>query len=73
VRAGYSIRLHSTDNRRQSPALEFFSDEASPPRRFPSATPGEKARRLAALRAALADAAPLFRARIQRAQEEGRS
>jgi hypothetical protein len=36
-------------------------------------TPGEKARRIAELRIVLADAAPIFRARIRREQEGGRS
>ena len=37
---------------------------AAPPRRFGSPTPEEKARRLAVLRAVLADSAPEFQARI---------
>jgi hypothetical protein len=49
------------------------SSEAPPPGRFVPLTPADRARRLADLRAALTDAAPLFQARIRREQEEGRS
>jgi hypothetical protein len=42
---------------------------ADPPRCLDTPTPDEKARRLAALRAALADAAPQFHARARRAGE----
>jgi hypothetical protein len=50
--------------RRKSDFAEISSATASPPRCFGTPTPDEKARRLAELRAALADAAPAFQARI---------
>jgi hypothetical protein len=49
---------------RRSPFAEISSATADPPRSSIAPTPDEKARRLAALRAALADAAPAFQARI---------
>jgi hypothetical protein len=63
----------STDNpskppaerKRRKPAFTGISPAAvAPPRCFGTPTPEEKARRLAELRAALADSAPAFQARI---------
>ena len=52
------------------PAFAGISSAAvAPPRCFGPPTPDERARRLAALRAALADAAPQFHARARRAGE----
>jgi hypothetical protein len=68
VRAGYSSRTAgrcksgTTDPPQKSP------DAAPPPRPSPL-TPEEKAHRLAALRAALAGAAPAFQARLRRGRE----
>jgi hypothetical protein len=73
VRAGYCSRLTTTYKSCKSTPPENCADVAAPPRRSIPPTPGEKARRIAELRAALADAAPLFQARIRREQEEGRS
>jgi hypothetical protein len=44
--------------------LTEISLDAPPPRRFVPLSPGDRARRLAEIRAVLADAAPTFRARI---------
>jgi hypothetical protein len=49
--------------RRKSDFAENTSATASPPRCFDSPTPDEKARRLAVLKAVLADSAPAFQAR----------
>jgi hypothetical protein len=50
--------------RRKSDFAENSSATAAPPRCFGSPTPDEKARRLAELRAVLADSTPAFQARI---------
>src|SRR3954470_13142288 len=73
VRADYSNRPSGHCNGRSAAADKNFSDDDSPPRPFILPTPGEKARRIAELRIAMADAAPLFQARIRREQEGGRS
>ena len=54
---------------RESALAEISSATADPPRCSIAPTPDEKARRLAALRAALADAAPQFHAHARRAGE----
>ena len=56
--------------RRKSAFAENSSATAAPPRCFGTPTPEEKARRLAVLRAVLADSAPEFQARID-AGEQG--
>jgi hypothetical protein len=73
VRAGYSNRPTGGCKSRKPTPPENSSDVASPPRRPIPPTNGEKARRVAELRIVLADAAPLFQARIRREQEGGRS
>jgi hypothetical protein len=50
--------------RPKSALAEISSAAVATPRCFGTPTPAEKARRLAALRARLADAAPAFQARI---------
>jgi hypothetical protein len=52
-----------------SPFAEISSATADSPPSSGPPTPDEKARRLAALRAALADATPAFQARARRAGE----
>ena len=54
---------------RKSAFAEISSAAADPPRCSVPPTPDEKARRLAELRAALADSAPAFQARARRAGE----
>ena len=54
---------------RSSDFAEISSATADPPRCSIAPTPDEKARRLAELRAALADAAPQFHARARHAGE----
>ena len=56
--------------RRKSAFAENSSATATPPRCVGPPTPEEKARRLAVLRAVLADSAPEFQARID-AGEQG--
>jgi hypothetical protein len=56
--------------RRKSTFAQNSSAAITPPRCFGTPTPEEKARRLAALRAVLADSAPAFQARL-RAGEQG--
>jgi hypothetical protein len=58
--------------RRKSAFAEISSATADPPRCLNTPTPDEKARRLAELRATLADSAPAFQARARRLGE-GRS
>ena len=76
---GIFLRAHHSnppDERcksRTSAPVQNFSNDVSPPRCFIPPTTSEKARRIAELRIALADAAPLFQARIRRDQEGGRS
>jgi hypothetical protein len=48
----------------RSGVLTEISPDAPTPRRSVPLSPGERARRLAKIRAVLADAAPMFRARI---------
>jgi hypothetical protein len=72
VRASHSSQLTERCKGRKPAPPENFSDVASPPPRPIPPTNGEKARRIAALRLALADAAPLFQARVRREQEGGR-
>ena len=55
--------------RRKSAFTEVSPAAVALPRCFGTPTPEEKARRLAALRAALADSAPTFQARARRAGE----
>ncbi len=55
--------------RRKSAFAQNSSPTAAPPQCFGTPTPEEKARRLAALRAVLADSAPAFQARARRAGE----
>jgi hypothetical protein len=55
--------------RRNAAFAGISSATADPPRCSIAPTPDEKASRLAALRAALADAAPQFQARARRAGE----
>ena len=50
--------------RRKSAFAQNSSATAAPPQCFGTPTPEEKARRLAVLRAVLADSAPEFQARI---------
>ena len=56
--------------RRKSALTEISSVAVAPPRCFGTPTPDEKARRLAVLRAVLADSAPKFQTRID-AGEQG--
>jgi hypothetical protein len=72
VRAGYSNRPDKRCKGRSDGPVENPS-EAPPPHRFVPPSPADRARRLTALRAALADAAPLFQARVRRDRQEGRS
>jgi hypothetical protein len=59
-----------TEGKPREAAFAGISSATADPPRCPIApTPDEKARRLAALRAALADAAPQFHARARRAGE----
>jgi hypothetical protein len=73
VRASYSNRPTERCKSRKPAPPEIPADVASPPHHFIPPTPGEKTRRIAELRIVLADAAPLFQARIRRDQEGGRS
>ena len=66
---GYSIQPLAQCKGRSDPFTEISSD-APTTRRFGPPTPAEKARRLAVLRAVLADSAPEFQARID-AGEQG--
>ncbi|HMB07645.1 MAG TPA: hypothetical protein VKP69_28425 [Isosphaeraceae bacterium] len=54
----------------RSHSITENSSDAPPTRRFGPLAPDDRARRLAALRTALADAAPTFQARL-RAGEQG--
>ena len=60
----YPSKPSEEGKRRKSDFAEISSATASPPRCFGTPTPEEKARRIAALRALLADSAPAFQARI---------
>jgi hypothetical protein len=73
VRAHYSNRPTERCKSRSSAPTENFADVDSPPHRSIPPTPGEKERRIAELRIVLAEAAPLFQARIRHDQEGGRS
>jgi hypothetical protein len=57
--------------RRKSAFAENSSATAAPPRYFDTPTPEEKARRLAVLRAVLAESAPEFQARIDAGEQGG--
>ena len=70
MRAGYSNRPTERCKSRKSAPTENLADVASPPRRSIPPTNSEKSRRIAELKIVLADAAPLFQARIRREQEE---
>ena len=60
----YPNKPSEEGKRRKSAFAEISSAAGAPPRCFGTPTPEEKARRLAALRALLADSAPAFQARI---------
>ena len=60
----YPNKPSEEGKRRKSDFAEISSATTDPPRCFGTPTPDEKARRLAALRAVLVDAAPAFQARI---------
>jgi hypothetical protein len=64
VSTGYPSKPSAEGKRQKSDFAEISSADVAPPRCFGTPTPEEKARRFAALRAALADAAPAFQARI---------
>jgi hypothetical protein len=64
VRAGYSSRPTYQCKGRSHFITENPSDVPTT-RRFGSLTPDDRARRLAELRSALADAAPTFQARLR--------
>ena len=61
---GHPSKPSEECKRRKSAFAEISSATAAPPRCFGPPTPEEKARRLAVLRAVLADSAPAFQARI---------
>jgi hypothetical protein len=63
VRAGYCSRPSGEHKSRSPGSPEFHPADAGPPRRALPLTAAEKARRVDALRAALADSAPTFQAR----------
>jgi hypothetical protein len=73
VRAIHSNPTTERCKSRKPAPPEIPADVASPPRRSIPPTSSEKASRIAELRVVLADAAPLFQARIRRDQEGGRS
>jgi hypothetical protein len=64
VSTGHPSKPSEERKRRKSDFAENSSATAAPPRCFGTPAPEEKARRLAALRAVLADSAPAFQARI---------
>jgi len=70
VSTEYPSRPSEKRKRRKSTAAQNSSAAVTPPRCFGMPTPEEKARRLAVLRAVLADSAPEFQARID-AGEQG--
>ena len=61
---GYPSKPPEERKRRNPAFAEISSAAADPPPSSGSPTPEEKARRLATLRAVLADSAPAFQARI---------
>jgi hypothetical protein len=69
VRAGYSSRPCGGRKSLIPASPENHSEAADPPRRLRPPTPAEKARRVDALRAALAGTAPAFDARARRGGE----
>jgi hypothetical protein len=69
VSAHHPSKASEESKRRNAAFAEISPATADPPRCLYTPTPDEKARRLAALRAALADAAPQFHARARRAGE----
>ena len=71
MRASYSSRTDERCKRRATDPPDKFPPVTPPPRPIPL-DPDEKARRLAALRAALAGSAPAFQARIRLGQEAHR-
>ena len=70
VSTHYPSKPSEKRKRRKSAFAENSSAAVAPPRCFGTPTPEEKARRLAALRAVLADSAPEFQDRID-AVEQG--
>jgi hypothetical protein len=71
VRAGYSNRPNERCKSRSSGLTENSSEAPPSPRSVPP-SPAERAQRLAELRAALSEAAPAFRARIDAIAAEQR-
>ena len=69
VSTGHPSKPSEERKRRKSAFAEISSATADPPRCSGTPTPDEKARRLAVLRAVLADSAPAFQARARRAGE----
>jgi hypothetical protein len=69
VSGHYPSKPSEEGKRRKLAYAEISSATADPPRCPIAPTPDEKARRLAELRAALADSAPQFQARARRAGE----
>jgi hypothetical protein len=67
----YCIRP-TDQGKARSGNLTEFSPEAPLPRQFVPLSPDDRARRLAAIRALLADAAPTFRDRISSGESEAR-
>src|SRR6516225_7469438 len=64
VSTRHPSKASEESKRRNAAFAEISSATADPPPSSGSPTPDEKARRLAVLRAALADSAPAFQARI---------
>jgi hypothetical protein len=64
VSTGYPSKPSEEGKRRKSAFAEISPATADPPQCFGTPTPDEKARRLAVLKAVLADSAPAFQARI---------
>jgi hypothetical protein len=64
VSTRHPSKPHAEGKCRRPAFAEISSATADPPRSSIAPTPDEKARRLAALRAALADSAPASQARI---------
>jgi hypothetical protein len=69
VRAGYCSRPDGERKRRSPGSPEIHPADARPPRRALPLTAAEKARRVGALRAALAGSAPTFHDRARRTGE----
>ena len=66
----YPSKPSEKRKRRKTAIAENPPAAIAPPRCFGTPTPEEKARRLALLRAMLADAAPEFQARIDAGEQE---